>query len=108
MEPDFPASHSMDTFWFAVDAAGQVAMFDSDEAGAVPTSDLYEESHGFELREQLLEVLPGCRPVFDPVGRLLPPRRPEILAPAEGNPRWIQQPVTLVFLTAAEPFQPFL
>lgn len=33
---DFPAAHSMDTEWFAVDDAGHVAVFDSYEGGAVP------------------------------------------------------------------------
>lgn len=32
----YPAAHSMDTTWFAVDAAGQLAMFDSYETGGVP------------------------------------------------------------------------
>ena len=35
--PDFPAAHSMDTTWFAVDRDGHVAAFESGEAGAVPT-----------------------------------------------------------------------
>jgi len=33
---DFPAAHSMDTTWFAVDEEGRVARFESGEAGAVP------------------------------------------------------------------------
>jgi hypothetical protein len=33
---DFPAAHSMDTMWFAVDRDGHVAVFESGEAGAVP------------------------------------------------------------------------
>jgi hypothetical protein len=36
MDVDFPAAHSMDTEWFAVDAAGHVAFFDSGEDGHVP------------------------------------------------------------------------
>lgn len=35
---DYGAAHSMDTSWFAVDAAGHVARFDSGEDGAVPTN----------------------------------------------------------------------
>jgi hypothetical protein len=35
---DFPAAHSMDTDWFAVDANGNIAVFDSSEGGAVPCS----------------------------------------------------------------------
>jgi hypothetical protein len=33
MDTDFPAAHSMDTHWFAVDARGQVALFYTDEPG---------------------------------------------------------------------------
>ncbi|MGE0323716.1 MAG: hypothetical protein AB7K71_02445 [Polyangiaceae bacterium] len=33
---EFPAAHSMDTEWFAIDAEGNVALFDSAETGAVP------------------------------------------------------------------------
>jgi len=35
---DYPAAHSMDTEWFAVDACGNLAVFDSGEGGAVPES----------------------------------------------------------------------
>jgi hypothetical protein len=33
---DFPAAHSMDTTWFAIDADGCVGIFNSSEGGAVP------------------------------------------------------------------------
>lgn len=33
---EFPAAHSMDTDWFAVDADGNIGIFDSGEEGAVP------------------------------------------------------------------------
>ncbi|WP_144054064.1 hypothetical protein [Baaleninema simplex] len=33
---DFPAAHSMDTQWFAVDADGHIGCFDSGEGGAIP------------------------------------------------------------------------
>jgi hypothetical protein len=36
MPPDYPAAHSMDTDWFAVDECGHVALCTSGEAGAVP------------------------------------------------------------------------
>lgn len=35
---DFPAAHSMDSTWFAVDADGHVALFETGEGGAIPTS----------------------------------------------------------------------
>lgn len=38
MEPDYPAAHSMDTVWFAVDKDGHVGLFVSHESGAVPES----------------------------------------------------------------------
>jgi hypothetical protein len=33
---DFPAAHSMDTDWFAIDADGNIGVFNSGEGGAVP------------------------------------------------------------------------
>jgi hypothetical protein len=33
---DFPCAHSMDTSWFAVDAEGNVGLFDTSEDGALP------------------------------------------------------------------------
>ncbi len=33
---DYPAAHSMDTHWFAIDAEGNIGYFDSSEGGAVP------------------------------------------------------------------------
>lgn len=35
-DPDFPAAHSMDTYWFAVDERGQVAAFETGEDGHAP------------------------------------------------------------------------
>lgn len=35
---NFPAAHSMDTEWFAVDADGNIGIFDSGEGGAIPES----------------------------------------------------------------------
>src|SRR5262245_30135137 len=36
MGSDFPAAHSMDTHWFAVDGRGHVALFDTGENGHAP------------------------------------------------------------------------
>jgi hypothetical protein len=33
---DFPAAHSIDTTWFAIDADGCVGIFDTGEGGAMP------------------------------------------------------------------------
>jgi hypothetical protein len=38
-QPDFPAAHSMDVTWFAIDRDGHVGVFDSGEASAVPPAD---------------------------------------------------------------------
>jgi hypothetical protein len=60
---DFPAAHSMDTTWFAIDADGYVGMFDSFDSGAVPsdwqwhqyrTSDLIKD--WCELSDGLLKI----------------------------------------------------
>jgi hypothetical protein len=53
----FPAAHSMDTTWFAIDADGCVGIFSSGEGGAVP-EDL-TEVHGNEIEVEgdLLEIL---------------------------------------------------
>ncbi len=42
MNSDFPAAHSMDTCWFAVDRDGHLAVFDSGEEGAVPNEAVYD------------------------------------------------------------------
>ena len=36
---DYPAAHSMDSTWFAVDADGNIAVFDTGEGGCVPEGD---------------------------------------------------------------------
>jgi hypothetical protein len=41
---DYPAAHSMDTEWFAVDADGQVALLCSGEGGAIPQTALEQLS----------------------------------------------------------------
>ena len=33
---DYPAAHSMDSGWYAVDEDGQVALFETGEPGAMP------------------------------------------------------------------------
>ena len=37
-DEDFPAAHSMDTEWYAVDSEGNVGRFETGEAGAAPNS----------------------------------------------------------------------
>ena len=47
MIDDFPAAHSMDSRWFAVDEVGHIAMFDTGENGPLPLS-----SVGLNLNEE--------------------------------------------------------
>ena len=56
IEPDYPAAHSMDTIWYAVDASGAVAVFNSAEPGPVPKSATRRE-HGDVPR--LVRILGG-------------------------------------------------
>ncbi len=59
MSADFPAAHSMDTEWFAVDDQGQVALFYSGEAGAVPK--VYQTLIGGQYSlHDVIENLVGC------------------------------------------------
>lgn len=51
-EKDYPAAHSMDTQWFAIDKNGHVAGFDSGEAGAVPANGIRD----FDLDKHLAEL----------------------------------------------------
>jgi hypothetical protein len=51
---DYPAAHSMDTMWFAVDRDGNVAAFDSAEGGAVPNEALSE--HEMDVLEVVAEL----------------------------------------------------
>lgn len=59
MDADYPAAHSMDTHWFAVDQDGHVALFFTAESGFMPEhADAVE---GPELIE-LYQVLAGQKP----------------------------------------------
>ena len=55
---DFPAAHSMDSTWFAVDAEGNVASFQTGEAGAMPDQAFMEASfsEGEEVASFLAET----------------------------------------------------
>lgn len=62
--PDYPAAHSMDTTWFAVDRDGHVAAFDSGEAGAVPT-DAYLGEDWDEIADPLREAAAETAVIYD-------------------------------------------
>ena len=64
MNEDFPAAHSMDTQWFAIDADGFVAMFDSGEPGAVPRSAPSSNS-GARVDEAVIAARPAAPMVWD-------------------------------------------
>jgi hypothetical protein len=53
MAEDFPAAHSMDTDWYAVDRHGHVGVFSTGENGHLPTG----AAGGGRLREELARLL---------------------------------------------------
>jgi hypothetical protein len=64
----FPAAHSMDSEWFAVDAEGRVAVFDTGEPGPMPEEALGGQGIAWELLPRLSELaydLSGLDPVAD-------------------------------------------
>jgi hypothetical protein len=50
MQPDYPAAHSMDATWFAVDSRGRVGVFFTGENGHLPRT---EET---DVREEIWEL----------------------------------------------------
>ncbi|MBO0698386.1 MAG: hypothetical protein J2P46_08335, partial [Zavarzinella sp.] len=71
MDPDFPAAHSMDSCWFAVDKDGRVGFFKTGEAGAQPTRGLF--SRPAELaRDRIARAVPPGDFLVDLRGHLLP------------------------------------
>jgi hypothetical protein len=67
-EPDYPAAHSMDSEWFAVDRAGHVGYFRTGENGALPEGALCGNDSE-ELEERLRQIVPPCEVVFVRAGR---------------------------------------
>ena len=72
---DFPAAHSMDTVWYAIDCDGNVGCFHSGEAGAVPgdacrSIDEFEDLMDAVPRQEVLDelhaaVVEGIAPLHD-------------------------------------------
>jgi len=54
METDFPAAHSMDASWYAVDGQGNVALFHTGAGGAVP-NDAYSPDNAEYAEEMGLD-----------------------------------------------------
>ena len=61
MGDDYPAAHSMDTEWFAVDRYGFVAAFSSGEIGAVPNA----AAADLDLVELLRAIHSPADPLYD-------------------------------------------
>jgi hypothetical protein len=70
MEVDYPAGHSMDTAFFAVDRDGHVGYFSSGEAGAVPV----QAGEAGSLATEQLARLPRGEVVHDLQGQSRPNR----------------------------------
>ena len=68
---DYPAAHSMDSCWFAVDKDGHVAFFETGESGAMPETGAAGDD-AYDLRDRLLQLLPRGEFLYDPRGRSLP------------------------------------
>lgn len=54
---DYPAAHSMDTTWFAVDQDGHVGIFESGENGAVPKQFEMSQDSGYEAVNLLWKLV---------------------------------------------------
>jgi hypothetical protein len=98
MDADYPAAHSMDACFFAIDRDGHVAFFTTGEAGAVPEAAFTgDEAH--EAVTELVETLPRCEGLQDPRGIGRPPG-----AEFEGCHLVVDLPYpVLMFLDSEEP-----
>jgi len=61
MEPDYPAAHSQDTYWFAVDRHGHVGLFDTGETGPLPTDWDLDQDESSETMNRLFLLLQSLR-----------------------------------------------
>jgi hypothetical protein len=77
-DPDFPAAHSMDTTWFAVDRDGHVACLVSGESGAVPEAACREPGEGARLLEEFRAATDlRTEMIHDFHGRVIPRLEPK-------------------------------
>jgi hypothetical protein len=99
-DTDFPAAHSMDACWFAVDRDGRVACFTTGEAGALPLG----AEVSAELGAAVDALPPRGEPLVEPYVR--PPDATGRAHPGHDGPAFVRDdypmPVT-VFLDATEP-----
>jgi hypothetical protein len=96
MPSDFPAAHSMDSCWFAVDRDGHIAVFDTGESGAMPEVGVVGDD-AYALRDRLTQLAPAGDVLYDPRGQTLP-GAPVGPLPDYGFP-------ALVFLSTLAPAQ---
>ena len=78
---DFPAAHSMDSTWFAVDEDGEVAVFDTASEGPIPLGGFPvhgDEEGAFDEGQMLARVL-WAKASLDPRLRALLPAKVEAL-----------------------------
>jgi hypothetical protein len=99
MGPDYPAAHSMDTTWYAVDRDGHVAVFSSHEAGAVPMT-AFGDDGSLNVEERLRQALPAAGVVYDLASRFLPALETE---PKPLDRAWLVQYPVLLFLSSLDP-----
>ena len=62
---DYPASHSIDTYWFAVDKDGRLACICSGEEGTLP-ADIEKSNDDYEMTDDAIfitsePICDGCR-----------------------------------------------
>lgn len=101
-EADFPAAHSMDSAWFAVDRDGHVAYFSTGEAGAMPGVGVNGDS-AYGLLDRLADAaLPAGEVIYDPRGHEMPGGKPAGLS---GLPLTAQEYPALVFVSSLAPVQ---
>lgn len=60
---DFPAAHSMDTTWFAIDQEGNLGIFESRENGPVPAQFSVQDMGYQVLQIAREEVFSGRKPI---------------------------------------------
>src|SRR4051812_6768841 len=101
-EIDYPAAHSMDTLWFAVDRDGRVAAFSSGEAGAVPLAACVSDED-LDVEEQLRATAPAGEPIFDLRGRVMPGQ-----SGGSADRAWTEAFPVVLFLTSLDPVRDLL
>ena len=80
---DFPAAHSMDTHWFAVDEEGEIALFSTLENGAIPESTVH-----YGPEELLIKVLYSLAESDERLKELLPENHWDLSRMFQHLPLW--------------------